>query len=94
MKSLAYRGTATVREISSADIDRAWGIEAEGITVDVRVSRLVTVSDDLASRLVESGEFANVHDIVESSTPVESVTEEEEPVAPPSKRAIKDSPQA
>jgi len=94
MKILAYRGAATVREISATDMASAWGIEAPGISVDVRVSRLTTVSDDVAAKLIATGEFAHVGDVGEAEAPVEPATQPEAPVVPRVRRVIKDSPQA
>jgi hypothetical protein len=92
MKILAYRGAAHVREISSADMARSWGIEASGISVDTRVSRLVSVSSDVAEKLIATGEFVHVGDVGDEEAPVEPAPEPEAPVVRP--RRIKDQPQA
>lgn len=57
MKVLRYTGTSHVREFSSVDIHKAWGINTSDVIIDTRVSRDVTVNNRLAAKLMESGEF-------------------------------------
>ena len=63
MKVLSYRGTSHVREISAQDMARSWDIKAPGISVDTRVTRLVTVSNVLAAHLIDTGEFVLIGDV-------------------------------
>lgn len=57
MKILRYTGNANIREFSAADLKKGYGIDTKDITIDTSVTRDVTVSNRLAAKLLESGEF-------------------------------------
>lgn len=57
MKVVRYTGGSTVRRLSSVEIESAFGISTRDLEVDTRVSHLATVSNALAKKLVELGEF-------------------------------------
>lgn len=52
MKILRYIGNGTIREMSAADIERAYGVKTTDIMIDARVSRDVTVPNALAKKLL------------------------------------------
>jgi hypothetical protein len=58
MKTVRYTGLSTIREISEHEMKTAFGVtKKDGLLVDTRESRIVTVSNRLAEALVSTGEF-------------------------------------
>jgi hypothetical protein len=64
MIKLRYVGPAQVREISSEEIESAWGISGPGVSIDTRVDPTAVVSNRLGAKLLDmTEEFVLVHAI-------------------------------
>lgn len=58
MRTLWYTGTVHERTFSAKDIKQAWDIDVkDDIFVNARVSKELTVTNKLADKLIETGEF-------------------------------------